>query len=520
MIKDLISIVVPVYNTGRYLAESLESILAQTYEDWEAVLVNDGSTDDSAEIIQAYCAADDRFRAVSQENQGVSAARNTGIGKTHGEYIVFWDSDDIFPPNALEVLHSTITEKGADLVSGAVTEESFFRTVTPKGARFLAEKDDIDKYDRNLMYTLSVCNKMFRAEIIKDNGLYFNRIRFLEDGDFLMRYIECTGSICGCDEVTYNIRIRPYWEPPSATQQGTAEMFEECREAVARIGGTIRRMYSAERRRLVNEGSDEAVIEELEQKEDALLDTLYYRLASVNIINTFYRLAWRNGSDYTEHLNRALTDISGTISDEKRKFLRDNNPDIDFDRPLLSLQELDSNPVLTIVLREQIGRNDINDVLAGLYAQRMPAFNVYVSRKLRPHIDRGYHSMLNLHFFSGFESLGIAGVLRNTPAEYILVMDKPSLWEPDAFRTMFAEMKKHSKVRVYKADFRGEKGSIAPVGDLNHLIFRTRSVRRKMRLNVLGPVDILRSLADETREAKTQFTGKARVYVGNLEILK
>src|SRR5919106_2255865 len=99
-----LSVVIPVYNVEEFLEECLDSVLAQTFTDYEVVMVDDGSTDRSAEIAQRYVDRDERFRLVSQPNGGLSAARNTGTADAHGELLVFLDSDDVLTENAYELL--------------------------------------------------------------------------------------------------------------------------------------------------------------------------------------------------------------------------------------------------------------------------------------------------------------------------------------------------------------------------------------------------------------------------------
>jgi CDP-glycerol glycerophosphotransferase len=99
-----VSVVVPVYNVEEFLETCLDSLTAQTFEDFEAILVDDGSTDRSGEIAQRYAERDPRFRVVKQANGGLSKARNTGADEARGEFLVFLDSDDALPPNAYELL--------------------------------------------------------------------------------------------------------------------------------------------------------------------------------------------------------------------------------------------------------------------------------------------------------------------------------------------------------------------------------------------------------------------------------
>ncbi|ARF81402.1 glycosyltransferase family 2 protein [Kitasatospora aureofaciens] len=115
-----LSVVVPIYNVERYLGECLDSIAAQTFEDFECVMVDDGSTDDGPVVAKAYAARDGRFRLVQQENKGLGAARNTGWRHlTPGtEYLAFVDSDDTLPPHAYQLMISTLDETGSDFAAG------------------------------------------------------------------------------------------------------------------------------------------------------------------------------------------------------------------------------------------------------------------------------------------------------------------------------------------------------------------------------------------------------------------
>jgi CDP-glycerol glycerophosphotransferase len=115
-----ISVVVPIYDVEEYLDECLRSLARQTVADFEAVLVDDGSTDGSAAIAERYAAADARFRLVRRPNGGLSRARNTGVDAATGEYLAFLDSDDVLPPDAYERLLGTLERTGSDFATGNV----------------------------------------------------------------------------------------------------------------------------------------------------------------------------------------------------------------------------------------------------------------------------------------------------------------------------------------------------------------------------------------------------------------
>lgn len=112
----LVSIVVPVYNSAKFLDLSLQSIINQTYQNWNAILINDGSTDNSLEILQKFVKKDNRFLIIDKPNGGVASARNAGLEKAKGEYIVFFDPDDMLYPQFLEIMLKALVQSDADMV--------------------------------------------------------------------------------------------------------------------------------------------------------------------------------------------------------------------------------------------------------------------------------------------------------------------------------------------------------------------------------------------------------------------
>lgn len=112
-----ISVIIPVYNVEKYLRRCLDSVLAQTFTDWEAICVNDGSPDNSAQILAEYAERDSRFKIISKENGGLSDARNAGMAVAKGTFINFLDSDDLIHPQTFEIACALVEQEGADIVS-------------------------------------------------------------------------------------------------------------------------------------------------------------------------------------------------------------------------------------------------------------------------------------------------------------------------------------------------------------------------------------------------------------------
>lgn len=128
MARPKVSIIVPLYNKAPYVTKALESIAPQTYTDWECIVVNDGSTDKSAEIVERLTINDERFRLINQENAGVSAARNRGIAESCGDYVAFLDADDWWAPTFLEEM----MQLGADYPDAGIYGCDYYRVKNGK----------------------------------------------------------------------------------------------------------------------------------------------------------------------------------------------------------------------------------------------------------------------------------------------------------------------------------------------------------------------------------------------------
>lgn len=198
MINDKVSIIVPVYNAEKYLGYTITSILKQTYQNIEIILVNDGSKDDSLIICQNYAAIDDRIKVLDIPNGGVSNARNCGIESSTGKYIQFVDSDDVIAENMTERLVETMCVYEADMVICGM------RYMALEGNRPVSSNDWLPQYlgkecvlsrekfvgdfSRILLYTVLLegpCNKLYKREYFENYGFRFPLDKELGE-DFLL----------------------------------------------------------------------------------------------------------------------------------------------------------------------------------------------------------------------------------------------------------------------------------------------------------------------------------------------
>jgi CDP-glycerol glycerophosphotransferase len=185
-----ISVVVPFYNNGDVLGDSLASIAGQTFTDLEVIMVDDGSTDNGTEVARKWAESDPRFRLVHSDRGGPGGARNRGIEQARGEFLAFVDADDMLPPHAYEVLLHTLESSGSDFVSGAVNRIST-EGVTPSAlhARAIKARKIGTHVTRapELLYDISVWNKLFRRSFWDAHRLYYPENMVWEDLQLMTR---------------------------------------------------------------------------------------------------------------------------------------------------------------------------------------------------------------------------------------------------------------------------------------------------------------------------------------------
>lgn len=193
-----VSIIIPVYNAERYLNRCIDSVLSQTFTDYELLLINDGSTDESGDICDFYGQKDSRIRVFHKENGGVSSARNVGINNARGEWIAFVDADDELFFDAFASLTKEIYSD-IDLVMAGYDEFDVHGNMLFSTSSVLAQDKMIDRdlaiklLYRDKYYQYYVVAKLFRGSIIKDNKIFFNEsLFFSEDRLFVIEYL----SVC------------------------------------------------------------------------------------------------------------------------------------------------------------------------------------------------------------------------------------------------------------------------------------------------------------------------------------
>lgn len=211
LLRPQISVIVPVYNVELFVEECIASLAAQEAASIEFVIVDDGSTDASMDIVRRAVRGDRRFRIVTQANQGLGAARNTGMRKARGKYIGFVDSDDVIPPGAYRVLLESLHRTGSDFAVGNIARLRLGRTTVPAWARELHGRDQlavtIDEVPAAL-FDVFACNKLFARRFLRSIDFRFPVGVHYEDQVPSVRSYLAARSFDILAEVTYLWRQR------------------------------------------------------------------------------------------------------------------------------------------------------------------------------------------------------------------------------------------------------------------------------------------------------------------------
>lgn len=205
------SIIVPVYNVEKYLRKCIDSILNQTYKNFELIIVDDGSTDCSGNICDEYKLKNENIIVIHKKNGGLSSARDTGISKVTGEYIIFVDSDDWIEPNTLEVLNNIVSKREYDMIIYGIFMDYYAKEVKTEEISLPTKSynsvqrylDEFEKYRISGLFGY-VCNKLYRSEVIKLNKIEFGEYVYPEDVYFNFKVLPKCNNILVIENIFYH----------------------------------------------------------------------------------------------------------------------------------------------------------------------------------------------------------------------------------------------------------------------------------------------------------------------------
>ncbi len=209
--KDLVSVIIPVYNVEKYLDDCLKSILNQKYDNLEIIIVDDGSTDKSGDIAKRYASSNKSIKIVHQKNGGLSSARNTGIKHAHGEWVVFVDSDDYVDEHYVARLIEKANKSQADVVTCSFTpfsdDGSLLKKIPVWPEKIMSGYEAIDDMTAHRQPAY-ICLSIFRLALFKENNIVFPEGQEYEDIITRIKLLYFAKKVAFLNDRLYYYRIR------------------------------------------------------------------------------------------------------------------------------------------------------------------------------------------------------------------------------------------------------------------------------------------------------------------------
>lgn len=459
-----VSVIVAAYNAEKYVTETLESIANQSIDDYEIIVVNDGSTDRTIDILRDYESRYANMTVIDKENGGPSSARNCGLDIAKGDYVYFFDADDVLEIDALEKLYDRAKEKRADLVIAKYDIFNRFKTFPVNGINDLVKMDKIGKYEPQILWTFSLCNKLFRRSIIEKYDLRLPPISYSEDGAFLMRYVYRTSRITGLDKVIFHYR-RMY--------DGEAESI------TASISPWKIRDY-IEAHRLITETAEESIlidfpqyatIEEVKENND----DIHKYLNEINrkelqiLLDQFYAKFWTLSKDTIRHLVDEMNHKLSTLDMRDISLLRDSHPEFCLDHLGVSDEEVLENAWFTIALYgEKDQKEEFLQVVQSLTLQNLIGIRILMPKEWKKAVEAAGYLQTNMFFLDTTTRDDLYyRALREARTPYITFADAKVSYANNAFKYVIKNFIKSP------ADFSVELIYHRNFGDMQAVLFST-----------------------------------------------
>ncbi|MBQ4207420.1 MAG: glycosyltransferase family 2 protein [Clostridia bacterium] len=304
------SVIVPAYNSAAFLPQALDSLLSQTAGDFEVVVVNDGSTDNTQEVLDAYIQKDPRVRSLRQENAGVSAARNNGLLAAGGDYVTFLDADDWYAPDTLKAFTAAAEKSGADLLLGRLQmvedgRPAFFHEM----ADVLAKEETVGTFDSRLLWNFLVSNKCYRRAFLLEHDVRFPATGFSEEGAFFMDAVYAGASMAGAPESIVYYRRHTAGEGLSVSQTASEKNLQS-------LEGSMRHIYDA--------------AAAVSADGDYLQEILYKHLHI--LVSQFYRELWRMTDEALALCVGQMDALLQKLTPARLNAICGANPDLDLRR--------------------------------------------------------------------------------------------------------------------------------------------------------------------------------------------
>lgn len=361
-----VSVIIPAYNSEQFIAQTLESLMQQTLKETEIIVVNDGSTDSTKEIAENYAEKNDNIICYTIENNGVSNARNFGLSKASGEYVVFCDADDLLSKGALESFYVSAKENGADVSIGRLQtfNEERLGKFNPYADK-LSQMKKIDTFDKTLLMNFLVGNKCYNRKWLLESGVRFPGFAYCEEGAFFMSVVYSGARLTGASNSISYYRRHTAQQGLSVSQTVSSELFMS-------FSGALNFIY-------------EKAVQAVQSAPDTLdredyLQEVIYKHAFV-LLSQFYRLMWHGDDNCVTACADEFLRLKALMTEKTYNRLLLSEKDLHLDNIYKTKQQVSEKPNISVIVKKSF-HTDLQQLFDGLYAQISPMFEVVVPLSL------------------------------------------------------------------------------------------------------------------------------------------
>lgn len=434
MKKDLkVSVIIPAYNVEKYLTETLDSVVSQTMpaSDYEIIIINDGSSDHTAEILKKYEELYSNITVINKENGGPSSARNAGLAIAKGEYIYFFDADDLLINNSLESMFNRAKTESADLVIGTYDVLHTYKISAVHTLDDLVTLDDIDKYNIDILWTFSLSNKLFRRKLIDQYALRLPDISYSEDGAFLVQFLYHCSKITGLNQVIFH--YRRYNEEDARSITATVS------EAKIKDYITAHEMIlTCAKESFLRDFPEYSTIEEAMANNDDInnyLNTIVQKELLI-LLNRFYTKFWTLDSSTAHFLLAQINIKLKALNMKSLCKLRETLPELPLTNLSSDSEEVLKHARLTAVLYGDANtQEDFLSCLKSLTEQNMVFFKIIVPSSMKTAIQAKKLLQRNIIFMDcGSKKELFNKALSNASTPYIIFCDVKIVYFTNTFR--------------------------------------------------------------------------------------
>lgn len=426
-----VSVIIAAYNAEKYLKETMESIVSQTIDDYEIFVVNDGSTDRTAEILASYMESCPCLHVLNKANGGPSSARNAALDVAEGEYVYFLDADDIVEPDALESLYERAEEEKADLVIARYDIFNQYRSFPINDLNELVKQDTIEKYDTSVLWTFSLWNKLFRRSVIEEYNLRFAPISYSEDGAFTMNFVYRSARITGLDKVILHYRRMADSEADSITASVSREKISDYMEA-------HRLITKAAETSFLEDYPKYASIEEAKEKNEEIrryIQTISRKELQI-LLNHFYGKFWTLDEETIKNLVLEMKDKLEELDMKEISILAQDHPEYSLENLFIKQDDVKKHAFFTFVLYgEKSCKESFFRTLESVKVQNLIALQIILPAHCRKMVEQEGKMQNNITFLDATSQNELFyKALKRTNTPYIVFGDTDTAYANNAFK--------------------------------------------------------------------------------------